>query len=325
MASPGAAVQTKLKEPFMRLAILFPGQGSQSVGMLSGFTGNAAAESVMRRAGEALGEDLVRLCSEGPADKLNLTVNTQPALLAASVAFYEAYREAGGPEPAVMAGHSLGEYSALTAAGSLELEEAVPLVRFRARAMQEAVPVGRGGMAAILGLSDEDVRAACAEASAAGVVEPVNFNCPGQVVIAGISEALERACELCRQKGAKRALRLAVSAPFHSSLLKPARDRLAQRLESTGVKPCRIPVYANVDARLHTTPEAIRGALARQACSPVLWSSIMAEMKRAGVTHMIECGPGRVLSGLARRCVPDIPCYSVSSEETLEAALRAIS
>lgn len=190
----------------MRLAILFPGQGSQSVGMLSGFAGNDAVARVMARSSEALGEDLEKLISEGPAEKLGLTVNTQPVMLACSVAFYEAAREAGIPEPAVMAGHSLGEYSALTAAGAFRLEDAVPLVRFRAQAMQEAVPVGLGGMAAIIGLADDAVEAVCREASEAGVVEPVNFNSPGQVVIAGVKAAVERACELARAAGAKRAL-----------------------------------------------------------------------------------------------------------------------
>lgn len=309
----------------MRLAILFPGQGSQSVGMLSGFAGNAAVASVMERASAALGEDLVQLASEGPAEKLNLTVNTQPVLLAVSVAFYEAFREAGGPEPALMAGHSLGEYSALTAAGSLALEDAVPLVRFRARVMQEAVPVGKGGMAAILGLPDEAVAAACAEAAAEGAVEPVNYNCPGQVVIAGLKPAVARACEICREKGAKRAVELAVSAPFHSSLLAPARDQLAQELARVSVRPAEVPVYANVDAGIHGEPDSIRSLLARQACSPVQWVSIMRAMKEAGVTHMVECGPGRVLAGLARRCVPEIPCYGVNSAESLGAALKALA
>ena len=309
----------------MRLAILFPGQGAQSVGMLSGFAGNKTVASVMERSSDALGEDLVKLAQEGPAELLNLTVNTQPVLLAASYAFYEAFREAGGPEPALMAGHSLGEYSALTASGALSLEEAVPLVRFRARVMQEAVPVGKGGMAAILGLKDEQVEEACAKAAEVGAVEPVNYNCPGQVVIAGLKAAVARACELCREMGAKRAVELAVSAPFHSSLLAPARDRLTEELARTRVRPCGIPVYANVNAALHAGPDEIREALARQACSPVQWVKIMRAMQEAGVTHFVECGPGRVLSGLAKRCAPSIPCYSVNSAESLSAALEALS
>ena len=299
----------------MRLAILFPGQGSQSVGMLSGFAGNDAVARVMARSSEALGEDLEKLISEGPAEKLGLTVNTQPVMLACSVAFYEAAREAGIPEPA----------SALTAAGAFRLEDAVPLVRFRAQAMQEAVPVGLGGMAAIIGLADDAVEAVCREASEAGVVEPVNFNSPGQVVIAGVKAAVERACELARTAGAKRALPLAVSAPFHSSLLAPARDRLAARLAEVAIAEPRVPVIANVDAAQHGSADSIRDALARQACSPVQWVKTMHEMEKLGVTHMIECGPGKVLTGLARRCVPSIPCYPVHSAETLEAALQSLS
>lgn len=309
----------------MRLAILFPGQGSQSVGMLSGFAGNKTVAAVMEQASAALGEDLVKLAQEGPAEQLNLTVNTQPVLLAASYAFYEAFREAGGPEPALMAGHSLGEYSALTAAGALSLEEAVPLVRFRARVMQEAVPVGKGGMAAILGLKDEQVKEACEKAAFEGAVEPVNYNCPGQVVIAGLKGAVARACEICREMGAKRAVELAVSAPFHSSLLAPARDALAEELARTRVRACEVPVYANVNAKLHEGPDAIREALSRQACSPVQWVGIMRAMQEAGVTHFVECGPGRVLAGLAKRCAPSIACYSVNSAESLAATLEALS
>lgn len=309
----------------MRLAILFPGQGSQSVGMLSGFAGNKTVAAVMEQASAALGENLVKLAQEGPAEQLNLTVNTQPVLLAASYAFYEAFREAGGPEPALMAGHSLGEYSALTAAGALSLEEAVPLVRFRARVMQEAVPVGKGGMAAILGLKDEQVKEACEKAAFEGAVEPVNYNCPGQVVIAGLKGAVARACEICREMGAKRAVELAVSAPFHSSLLAPARDALAEELARTRVRACEVPVYANVNAKLHEGPDAIREALARQACSPVQWVGIMRAMQEAGVTHFVECGPGRVLAGLAKRCAPSIACYSVNSAESLAATLEALS
>ena len=309
----------------MRLAILFPGQGSQSVGMLSGFAGNTAVSETVERAGEALGEDLAKMIAEGPAERLNLTVNTQPVMLAASVAFYGALRAAGAPEPCCMAGHSLGEYSALTAAGALSLEDAVPLVRFRARAMQEAVPVGAGGMAAIIGLPDGAVAEACREASAKGTVEPANFNSPGQIVIAGLKAGLEEACRLCKEKGAKRAIPLAVSAPFHSSLLAPARDRLESKLAEVPVAIPRYDVIANVDARSHGSPDEIRSALARQACSPVQWVRTMNEMKARGVTHMIECGPGRVLTGLARRCVPGIPCYPVNSEDSLCAALEALS
>lgn len=238
----------------MRIAFVFPGQGSQSVGMLSGFADNAVVADYMARANAALGEDLVKLIAEGPAEVLSLTVNTQPALLAASAAFYEAWIAAGGRRPDVMAGHSLGEYSALTSAGTFAFEDAVKLVRFRAQAMQEAVPVGVGGMAAVIGLDDEAVIEACREASAVGPVEPVNFNSPGQVVIAGRSDGLAKAVELLKARGCRRAIPLAVSGPFHSSLLAPAGERLAKHLAEVKVSAPSVPVYANVTAQLHTYP-----------------------------------------------------------------------
>lgn len=219
----------------MTFAFVFPGQGSQSVGMLNAFADHPAVAATLAEASDALGQDIGKLIAEGPADELNLTTNTQPVMLTAAVAVYRAWQAAGGPVPTVVAGHSLGEYSALVAAGAIAFKDAVPLVRFRAKAMQEAVPVGEGGMAAILGLSDDDVRAACAEASIAGVVEAVNFNAPAQVVIAGAKAAVEKACEVAKAKGAKRALPLPVSAPFHSSLLKPASDRLRDYLASVTV------------------------------------------------------------------------------------------
>lgn len=251
----------------MRIAFVFPGQGSQSVGMLGGFADNETVRGALARADEALGFSIERLIAEGPAEELNLTVNTQPAVLASSVAFYEAWLAAGGQKPELLAGHSLGEYSALCAAGVFPLEEAVKLVRFRAEAMQSAVPVGVGGMAAIIGLSDEDVEAACVAGRAAGTVEAVNFNSPGQVVIAGHIEAVRAAVEDAKARGARRAIELPVSAPFHSSLLESAAKRLAERLEGVAMAEPSIPVIANVDVTVHKTPEEIRAALARQALS----------------------------------------------------------
>lgn len=251
----------------MTFAFVFPGQGSQSVGMLNAFADHPVVAATLAEASDALGQDIGKLIAEGPADELNLTTNTQPVMLTAAVAVYRAWQAAGGPTPAVVAGHSLGEYSALVAAGAIAFKDAVPLVRFRAKAMQEAVPVGEGGMAAILGLSDDDVRAACAEASSAGVVEAVNFNAPAQVVIAGAKAAVEKACEIAKAKGAKRALPLPVSAPFHSSLLKPASDRLREYLSGVAVGAPAIPVINNVDVALVSDPAAIKDALVRQAAS----------------------------------------------------------
>lgn len=308
----------------MRLAFVFPGQGSQTVGMLSGFAGNAVVEDHVRRADEALGFPLSKLIAEGPAETLGLTVNTQPALLTTSVAFYSAWSAAGGPAPEVMAGHSLGEYSALTAAGAFDFEEAVRLVRFRAEAMQSAVPVGVGGMCAVIGLSDEDVEACCREASAVGPVEAVNFNSPGQVVIAGEKAALQKAIELVKAKGCRRAIELAVSGPFHSSMLKPAAEKLAARLAEVEVRAPRIPVIANVDAAPHGDPDAIRRALALQVASPVQWVKTIRAMADQGVTDVVECGPGKVLQGLIRRIAPEIRCTGFSDEASLAAALERI-
>ncbi|SPA25215.1 Malonyl CoA-acyl carrier protein transacylase [Cupriavidus taiwanensis] len=285
----------------MKFAFVFPGQGSQSVGMLNAFADNAVVRATVEEASAALGQDLGRLIAEGPAEELNLTTNTQPVMLTAAVAIYRAWLDAGGPAPALVAGHSLGEYSALVAAGVIPFADAVPLVRFRAQAMQEAVPVGEGGMAAILGLSDDDVRAACAEASAAGVVEAVNFNAPSQVVIAGHKGAVEKACEIAKAKGAKRALPLPVSAPFHSSLLKPASDRLRERMAGLAFAAPSIPLVNNVDVAIVSDPEAIKDALVRQAAAPVRWVECVQKMGAEGITHVIECGPGKVLAGMTKR------------------------
>lgn len=308
----------------MKLAFVFPGQGSQTVGMLAAFEGNAAVADTMKRADAALGESLTGLIAAGPAEELNLTVNTQPAMLACSVAFYNAWIAAGGMVPDVMAGHSLGEYSALTAAGVFELEDAVRLVRFRAQCMQEAVPVGVGGMAAIIGLTDELVAEVCQEAACCGIVEAVNFNSPGQVVIAGEKAAVEKACTIAKDKGAKRALMLAVSAPFHSSMMKPASVALKAKLQETPMKAPEVDVIANVDVTIHPQPEDIIDALAAQAAGAVQWVKTIETMKTMGVTHIVECGPGRVLAGLVKRIDASIVVKNINSQETLESVLEEL-
>ncbi|MCT7309802.1 ACP S-malonyltransferase [Ralstonia sp. CHL-2022] len=305
----------------MTFAFVFPGQGSQSVGMLNAFADHPAVMATLAEASDALGQDIGKLIAEGPAEELNLTTNTQPVMLTAAVAVYRAWQAAGGPTPTVVAGHSLGEYSALVAAGAIAFKDAVPLVRFRAKAMQEAVPVGEGGMAAILGLSDDDVRAACAEASVAGVVEAVNFNAPAQVVIAGDKAAVEKACEIAKAKGAKRALPLPVSAPFHSSLLKPASDRLREYLANVTVNAPVIPVINNVDVAVVNDPAAIKDALVRQAASPVRWVETVQKMKADGVTRVVECGPGKVLAGLVKRIDGEIVGDAIFDPASLEAVL----
>jgi [acyl-carrier-protein] S-malonyltransferase len=301
----------------MKIAFVFPGQGSQSVGMLASFAGDPVVNDVLSRASAALGQDLAKLIAEGPAEELNLTINTQPCMLVAGYALFAAWRAAGGPLPAVMAGHSLGEYTALTAAGSLSLEDAVRLVRFRAQAMQEAVPVGVGAMAAILGLDDAQVRAACAEAAQGEVVEAVNFNAPSQVVIAGHKAAVERACLKAKERGAKRAVALPVSAPFHSSLLAPARERLRERLAQVPIAPPAVPVIHNIDVAPHVDADEIRDALARQAAGPVRWSETIARMAADGVTHVVECGPGRVLAGLTKRIASNLESLAIADAATL--------
>lgn len=311
----------------MKLAFVFPGQGSQKVGMLAGFEGNDVVADVMRRADAALGQDLTGLIANGPEADLNLTVNTQPAMLASSYAMYAAWLAVGGMKPVVMAGHSLGEYTALTAAGVFTLEQAVGLVRFRAQAMQSAVPVGVGAMAAILGLTDEVVADVCREASEDGkyVVEPVNFNCPGQVVIAGHREGIEKACEIAQKKGARRALKLAVSAPFHSSLLVGAAKQLAERLAQIDVMAPAIDVIANVDVAVHHEPQDIRDILSRQAASPVQWVKTIQKMAADGVTHIVECGPGKVLTGMIRRIAPEIKIYNIYDAQTLASVNDALA
>jgi len=286
-----------------RFAFLFPGQGSQAVGMLDAWGDHAAVRQTLLEASEALGEDVAQLIHAGPKDQLDLTTNTQPVMLTAAIACYRAWIAETGLEPAVVAGHSLGEYSALVAAGSLSLRDALPLVRFRARAMQEAVPVGIGAMAAILGLDAEAVRAGCAEAASASgeVAEAVNFNDPKQTVIAGSKAGVEKACEVLKAKGAKRALPLPVSAPFHSSLMRPAAERLKEKLLGVAISAPRIDVVNNIDVAVETAPDAIRDALYRQAFGPVRWVEVVQAIRSRGVTHLIECGPGKVLAGMVRR------------------------
>ncbi len=308
----------------MKIAFVFPGQGSQTVGMLNNWAENQIVTQVIERASAALNQDMAALIAEGPAEQLNLTTNTQPVMLAASYAMYQAYVQAGGPQAALMAGHSLGEYSALTAAGSFSLEDAVRLVRVRADAMQAAVPVGTGGMAAILGLDDDTVRKVCAEAAQSDVVEAVNFNAPAQVVIAGHKAAVERACDLAKQAGAKRALPLPVSAPFHASLLKPAADVLEKALSGITIAMPSVDVINNVDVAVAATPEAIRDALVRQAWHPVRWVETIRAMKQQGVTHVVECGPGKVLSGLVKRIEPEMTGISIYDPASLQAALETL-
>ncbi len=306
-----------------QLAFVFPGQGSQAIGMLNGFAGNAVVQDTIAEASDALQFDLGKLIADGPKEDLDLTTNTQPVMLASAVAFYRAWIAAGGKLPSIVAGHSLGEYSALVAAGVIAFRDAVPLVRFRAQAMQEAVPVGQGGMAAILGLSDDDVRAACTEAAQGDVVEPVNFNAPAQVVIAGHKAAVERACEAAKAKGAKRALPLPVSAPFHSSLLKPASDRLRDYLANVNFSQPAIELINNVDVAIVNDPAAIRDALVRQAASPVRWVESVQKMASLGVSRVIECGPGKVLTGLVKRIDGNLIGEAIFDQASLDAVLEA--
>jgi len=308
----------------MKFAFVFPGQGSQSVGMMQGFAESTEVREVFSEASDALGQDVWKLVERGPAEELNSTVNTQPVMLTAGYAVYRAWRAAGGPEPGMVAGHSLGEYTALVASGVIAFRDAVPLVRFRAQAMQEAVPIGEGAMAAILGLDDETVHAACREAAQGQVVEPVNFNAPSQVVIAGHKAAVERGVEAAKAKGAKRAIMLPVSAPFHSSLLKPAADRLAEYLAGIDCAAPRVPVLNNVDVTLETDPQRIRDALARQACNPVRWVEVIGGLFASGITHVVECGPGKVLAGFTRRIENKLNGSAISDSQSFNQALQAL-
>lgn len=307
----------------MTFAFVFPGQGSQAVGMLNAFADVPVVQDTLKEASDALGQDIGKLIADGPSEELNLTTNTQPVMLTASYAIYRAWLAAGGPAPSIVAGHSLGEYTALVASGALSFRDAVPLVRFRAQAMQEAVPVGTGGMAAILGLDDDTVRSVCAEASAAGVVEAVNFNAPAQVVIAGLKAGIDKACELAKAAGAKRALPLPVSAPFHSSLLKPASDRLRDYLANVAVQAPAIPVVNNVDVAIVSDPAAIKDALVRQAAGAVRWVECVKRIAQ-DTTHVIECGPGKVLAGLTKRIDGNLVNGAIFDVASLEETLKSV-
>lgn len=302
-------------------AFVFPGQGSQSVGMLDAWGDHPAVRQTLDEASSALGENLAALIAQGPKEQLDLTTNTQPVMLAAGVACYRAWVAETGLMPAVVAGHSLGEYTALVAAEVLTLADALPLVRFRAQAMQEAVPVGQGGMAAILGLDAQAVREGCAQVQASGeVVEAVNFNDPKQTVIAGSKTGVEKACEVLKAAGAKRALPLPVSAPFHSSLMKPAADRLKEKLAATSLAAPRIDLINNIDVKVETSAEAIRNALYRQAFGPVRWVEVVQAIKARGVHHVFECGPGKVLSGMAKRIDAELISATVFDPASLAEA-----
>jgi [acyl-carrier-protein] S-malonyltransferase len=305
----------------MAVAFVFPGQGSQSVGMLAGL---AVAEGLVTEtfadASSVLGYDLWQLCQQGPEEALGVTEKTQPAMLAAGVATWRVWRSKGGALPAAMAGHSLGEYSALVAAGCLDFRTAIDLVRFRGAAMQAAVPAGQGAMAAILGLEDADVEAACQAAAQGDIVEAANFNSPGQVVIAGQAAAVDRAIEVAKAKGAKRAIKLTVSVPSHSSLMRPAAEQLAARLKQTELRaPQGIDIYS-VDLRKHTTPDGIRAALVDQLVMPVRWADTVRAILGSGVRTIVECGPGKILTGLNRRIERDKALRMIALEDAASIA-----
>ncbi|MCF2133191.1 MULTISPECIES: ACP S-malonyltransferase [Burkholderiaceae] len=308
----------------MKFAFVFPGQGSQSIGMLNAFGDHPVVKATLEEASDALSQDIGRLIAQGPVDELNLTTHTQPVMLTAAYAIYRVWQQAGGAAPAVVAGHSLGEYTALVAAGAITFRDALPLVRFRAQAMQQAVPVGAGGMAAVLGLDDDAVRAACSEAGAAGIVEAVNFNAPAQVVIAGHKAAVDKACEIAKAKGAKRAVLLPVSAPFHSSLLKPASERLREYLADVDVRAPQIPVVNNIDVAMVSDPAGIKDALVRQAAGPVRWVECVRAIAAQQITHVIECGPGKVLAGLTRRIDANLVGGAIVDSASLDDTLKLL-
>ncbi len=311
-----------------KFAFVFPGQGSQDVGMLAGFSENEIVQQTLGEASDALGFDVAKLIAEGPKESLDLTVNTQPLMLTAAVAIYRAWRAAGGAAPTWVAGHSLGEYSALVAAGSLSFRDALPLVRFRAQVMQDAVPLGQGGMAVVLGLSAEQVGAVCAATLHElpdDVVQGVNFNAPEQVVIAGHTRAVERACVLAKEHGAKRAMKLPVSAPFHSSLLEPASRRLNEYLQGVPIHVPEIAVLNNVDVMIQTQPDAIRAALVRQAFNPVRWVETIQKLVAEGATHVIECGPGKVLTGLTKRIESSVTGDAIYDQASLDKVLALLA
>ena len=306
----------------MPFAMVFPGQGSQSVNMMSVYGDSAIVRSTFDEASESLGEDLWQMVSQGPNELLAQTVNTQPIMLAAGVAVWRLWNERGGKRPAVVAGHSLGEYSALVAAEVLSFRDAVPLVRLRATAMQDAVPAGTGAMAAVLGLDDDAIRAACSEVAQGECVEPVNYNGVGQTVIAGHKGAVERAADACKAKGAKRAVMLSVSAPFHSGLMRPAADKLAAKLSDITFSAPKLAVLNNVDVAIETDPARIRDALIRQAYSPVRWVETIRKIASSGSTAVVECGPGKVLAGLTKRCADGLASASLADLASFDAAMN---
>lgn len=312
----------------MAFAFVFPGQGSQSVGMMAAYGESEVVRATFDEASGTLGQDLWQLLCDGPAEALAQTVNTQPVMLTAAIAAYRLWLAKGGKIPTIVAGHSLGEYSALVAAGVIAFKDAVPLVRLRATAMQEAVPAGTGAMAAILNLDDDKIREACSEAMLAvgggEVAELVNFNGPGQTVIAGTKAAIERACDGCKTRGAKRAVLLPVSAPFHSSLLRPAADKLASRLAELSFAVPTIDLVNNVDVAIETDPVRIKDALVRQAYSPVRWVETVQKIAATGVITIAECGPGKVLAGLSKRCADSVTGLALADLAAIEASVSLL-
>jgi len=302
----------------MSFAFVFPGQGSQSVGMMAAYGDAAVVRATFDEASSVLGDDLWAMVADGPAEVLTQTVNTQPVMLTAGVAVWRLWQEMGGRNPSILAGHSLGEYSALVAAGVIDFKDAVPLVRLRAAAMQQAVPVGTGAMAAILGLDTPSIVAACAESAQGEVVEPVNFNANGQTVIAGHKAAVERAMDACKARGAKMAKALPVSAPFHSSLIRPAAEKLAARLAELTLNAPSIPVINNVDVSIENDPAQIKDALIRQAYNPVRWVETIQAMAGLGITTVAECGPGKVLAGLTKRCADGVVGVALADRAAIE-------
>ncbi len=314
---------SKIMKPF---AFVFPGQGSQSVGMLNAWGDHPAVKTTLAEASEALSEDMAALIQEGPKEQLDLTTNTQPAMLTAAIACYRAWLAEGGTPPTVVAGHSLGEYTALVAAGSLTLAQAAPLVRLRAQAMQNAVPVGKGAMAAILGLDAHTIVQGCQQISTTEeIVEAVNFNDPKQTVIAGTTAGVNAACEHLKQQGAKRALVLPVSAPFHSRLMKPAAEQLREALAKTTLLSPKIKVINNIDVNDPTDPDTIKDALYRQAFGPVRWTEVIMKMRVLGLSYILECGPGKALSGMVKRIDADLQTMSISDPTTLAQAQELLA
>jgi len=309
----------------MKIAFVFPGQGSQSVGMMKSFARLPGVRETFATASDAISQNLWKLVEEGPAEELNLTVNTQPVMLTAGIALHRAWEAENGMRPAIAAGHSLGEYSALVAGGAIDFADAVSLVRFRAQAMQEAVPAGVGAMAAILGLEDEVVREVCKEAGRTNeIVEAANFNSPAQVVIAGNIAAVERAMEIAKGKGAKRAIMVPMSVPSHCSLMRPAAERMRERLKTVEIGTSGIPVLHNADVSSAASPDAVRDALVRQLYQPVRWVDTIRAIVSLGATHVVECGPGKVLAGLNRRIAPEAQSFSFGDESAFKEALTAL-